>query len=95
MALISGFLVIVALGLLSEPLADRAFWQPRERLDFQDGDPFTGYVLKESGDYMTILNDDPRVIVQKDKRKLEDRDFCYPDHKARSSKLAADSPVCP
>jgi hypothetical protein len=77
------------------PLIAKDFWLPRERLDFQNEAPFTGYVLKESGDYLVILNDEPRVIVQKDKATLEDRDFCYPeDHKARSSKQA-DAPICP
>jgi hypothetical protein len=68
----------------------------RERLVFHNEAPFTGYVLKASEDYLVILHDEPRVIVEKENATLEDRDFCYPeDHKARSSKTAADSPTCP
>ena len=45
---------------------------------------------------LIILNDSPRVIVEKDKEVLEDRDFCYPeDHKAQSSRVKSDAPICP
>jgi hypothetical protein len=84
------------LWLLGPSLGGKTFWLPRERLVFQNEAPFTGYVVKVSEDQLMILNDKPRVIIQKDKDTLKDRDFCYPeDHKARSSKVAADSPVCP
>jgi hypothetical protein len=85
-------------GLLGvgSTLVDKTFWLPPERLAFQYEAPFTGYVLKTSEDHLIILNDRSRIIVEKPKATLQDRDFCYPeDHKARSSKLAADSPVCP
>jgi hypothetical protein len=72
------------------------FWLPHERLDFKHEPPFTGYVLKVSEDYLVILNDNPRVIVQRDKELLEDRDFCYgKDHKARASNVKSDAPECP
>jgi hypothetical protein len=92
--------VILVFGLALVPLvgvfADRIFWLPRESLDFKNEDPFTGYVLKVSEDHLVILNDRPRVIVEKHKDTLEDRDFCYPeDHKARSSNVKSDAPVCP
>jgi len=80
----------------AQAFAGRTFWLPREHLSFHGEDPFTGYVLRESEDRLVILNDGPRVIIQKDKDALEERDFCYPeDHKARSSKVAVDAPVCP
>jgi hypothetical protein len=84
------------LFLLGWTLLGKDFWLPRERLVFKNERPFTGYVLKVSEDQLIILNDKPRVVIQKDKTTFEDRDFCYPEnHKARSSKVAADSPVCP
>ena len=77
-------------------LTNKTFWLPRERLSFKNEAPFTGYVLKVSEDRLMILNDEPRVVIQKPKAALQDRDFCYPeDHKARSSRVAADSPICP
>jgi hypothetical protein len=77
-------------------IRDAEFWLPRERIDFQYEEPFTGYVLKMSEDYLVILRDKPRVIVEKKKKLLEDRDFCYPeDHPARSSKVKSDAPTCP
>jgi hypothetical protein len=79
-----------------DSLVSADFWLPRERLVFKGEAPFTGYVLKVSEDQLVILSDKPRLIIQKDGFSLADRDFCYPeDHKARSSKLAADLPVCP
>jgi hypothetical protein len=75
-----------------------AFWLPRERLDFQREAPFTGYVLKDSGDRLVILNDNPRVIIEKDKTTLEDRDFCYPeptDVEHVSEKVQSNLPACP
>jgi hypothetical protein len=95
-SLLTVALAITFLFGLGSTLVDKTFWLPRERLAFQNEAPFTGYVLKASEDHLIILNDSPRIIVEKPKATLQDRDFCYPeDHKARSSKLAADSPVCP
>jgi hypothetical protein len=96
MAVLAGGLAIAALWILLIPLADKTFWLPSERLAFQGQAPFTGYVLKVSEDHLVILNDTPRIIIEKPKKDLVDRDFCYPkDHKAQSSKVAKDSPVCP
>jgi hypothetical protein len=82
--------------ILVATLGSKTFWLPPERLAFQNEAPFTGYVLKASEDHLIILNDRPRIIIERPKATLQDRDFCYPDdHTARSSKLAADSPVCP
>jgi hypothetical protein len=93
-----GFSVGIFTATVIGPLIDtESFWLPRERLVFADAPqkPLIGYVLNTSGDHFIILNDDPRIIIEK-KGPLDDRDFCYPeDHKARSSNLAADSPVCP
>jgi len=89
-------LPVTAVLALGATLASKNFWLPPERLSFQNEAPFTGYVLKASDDHLIILNDNPRIIVEKPKATLQDRDFCYPeDHKARSSKVAEDSPVCP
>jgi hypothetical protein len=83
--------IIVALAIIGGE-----FWLPRERLVFKSEAPFTGYVLNTSGDHLVIMHDDLRIIIEKPKATLQDRDLCYPeDHKARSSKVAADSPVCP
>jgi hypothetical protein len=72
------------------------FWLPRERLVFRNEVPFTGYVLKESEDYLVILRDKPRVVVQKKKTTLDDRDFCYLGaHQSQFVKIAADAPACP
>jgi hypothetical protein len=84
------------LVLLGPLLASDNFWLPPERLIFANEAPFTGYVLRAGEDRLVILNDDPRIVVQMPKAALRDRDFCYPEgHKARSSKVAADSPACP
>jgi hypothetical protein len=89
-------LILLVIFIVGPPIATEKFWLPRERLIFTNEVPFTGYVLRVSEDRLVILNDDPRIIVQKPKGTLQDRDFCYPkDHKARSSKVAADSPACP
>jgi hypothetical protein len=89
-------LAFMAFVVLGATLGDRTFWLPRERLVFKNEEPFTGHVLKVSEDQLMILNDEPRIIIQRNKDALEDRDFCYPeDHKARSSKIASDSPACP
>ena len=80
----------------SAAIAADDFWLPRERLHFTNEAPFTGYVLKSSEDRFVVLSEDSRIIIEKPKATLQDRDFCYSeDHKARSSKMAADSPVCP
>jgi hypothetical protein len=93
---VSAFFVGSVLLGVGPALGEGTFWLPRERLVFQNEAPFTGYVLKVSEEHLIILNDRPRIIVQKPKATLQDRDFCYPEgHKARSSKVAADSPVCP
>jgi len=94
---VAGVLLAAAVVLaLGASFGTRTFWLPRERLSFNGEAPFTGYVLKASDDQLTILHDRPRIIIEKPKAALQDRDFCYPeDHKARSSKVAADSPVCP
>jgi hypothetical protein len=95
-AALLAFLAPIILLFLAPTLGDRTFWRPRERIVFQNEAPFTGYVLKVSEDRLVILNDTPRVVIQKDKDTLKDRDFCYPeDHEARSSRVAADLPVCP
>jgi hypothetical protein len=87
---------LVVLVAIAASLANKTFWLPPERLAFQSEVPFTGYVLKVSEDYVVVLNDSPRIIVEKPKASLRDRDFCYPeDHKARSSNLRSDSPACP
>jgi hypothetical protein len=94
----AALVVVVAIAVvgLGEILGGKTFWLPRERLVFKNEAPFTGYVLKVSEDQVVILNDEPRVIVEKHKELLEDRDFCYPeDHEARSSNVKSDAPVCP
>lgn len=71
-------------------LGERAFWLPRERLVFQNEAPLTGYVLEASEDHLIILNDRPRIVIEKPKATLQDRDLCYPeDHKARPPRLQA------
>lgn len=95
-SLLTVALAIAFLLSLGLALGERAFWLPPERFIFQNEAPFTGYVLKASEDHLIILNEHPRIIVEKPKATLQDRDFCYPEHhRARSSKVAADSPVCP
>jgi hypothetical protein len=97
---ITGATVLAFIGLLvvlfGPSTVTQDFWLPRERLAFKGEAPFTGYVLKAREDHLVILNDTPRIIIEKPKKDLEDRDLCYPkDHEARSSNVAADSPVCP
>lgn len=90
------FAAFMAVLFASASLAADDFWLPRERLQFKGKATFTGYVLNTGEGHIVILKDDPRLIIEKPQEELEDRDFCYPeDHKARSSSLAADSPVCP
>lgn len=71
------------------------FWLPRERLVFGDGKPLIGYVLKTSGDHFVILNDDPRIIIEKQGTPGE-RDFCYPErYKTDLEKAGEGMPPCP
>ena len=103
---------IVALGLLlamsilslAFPFLDNTFWLPRERLVFKEESAskeepaFTGYVLKTSEDYLTILKDKPRVIIERKKDTLKDRDYCYPkstDENPVSENVQANMPSCP
>jgi hypothetical protein len=77
---------------------DDTFWLPRERLDFQNEAPFTGYVLKESGDYLVIFKDKPRVIIERKKDSVDDRDFCHlrPTRiEPVSEKVRSNTPLCP
>jgi hypothetical protein len=99
LALTIAFMLLSYLDIpqaLAGAFAGKTFWLPPERIVFQNEAPFTGYVLKVNEDYLVILYDEPRIIIERKKTTLDDRDFCYPeDHKARSSKLASDAPVCP
>jgi hypothetical protein len=92
---VMALIIVVFLGLT---VGSKNFWLPRERLVFKD-EEYYGYVLKESGGHLVILNDKPRVVVEKDKGSLEDRDFCYSlDHRARdfeSMSLEFDMATCP
>jgi hypothetical protein len=96
-----GLLLLVAaltLGALIDILGSKTFWLPRERLDFQNEASFTGYVIRESGDYLVLLKDKPRVIIERKKDMLDDRDFCHPrptDEEAVSEKVQSNTPVCP
>jgi hypothetical protein len=54
-----------------------ALWLPRERLRFAGEKAFTGYVLKSSEGYLTIMNAHPRVIFQKKMSNLRERGICY------------------
>jgi hypothetical protein len=90
----------LAVWLLGGPFVNKTFWLPRERLDFQNEDAFTGYVLKVSEGQLMILKDKPRVIIQRKKDTLEDRDFCHPrprptDIHPVSEKVQSNTPVCP
>jgi hypothetical protein len=86
--------IIVVIGIFS--LAGQTFWLPRERLVFEGEAPFTGYVLKASEDYMVILNHDPRIIIQKRKSTLSNREFCYSKYyETESRKAGRDLPICP
>jgi hypothetical protein len=75
---ISLFVGSIAL-LLVFVFASKDFWLPRERLVFKGEAPFTGYVLRQ-GDRLVILNDDPRIIIQKSEDDLTERDFCYDEN---------------
>lgn len=93
---VSGIFVIAIIPALWPVLGSQNFWLPRERLVFRNETPFTGYVLRANDDRLVILEDQSRVIVQKVRDALQDRDYCYPsDHKALSSMIPADSPLCP
>ena len=62
-------------------------WLPRERVDFSsEEDDLIGYVLKTSGDNFIILNDDPRIIIEKKGPPLR-RDLCYPRDKGHEKAL--------
>ena len=78
------WIVFLFVGLIRtiHPLRNAGdFWLPREHLIFEhEENHLIGYVLKESGDHFVILNDDPRIIIEK-KGPLQDRDFCYPRNK--------------
>ena len=95
------FLSVVALILwiLVGILGSKTFWLPRERLAFQNEVPFTGYVLKVNEDYLVILKDRPRVIIERKKDTLDDRDFCHPrptdEEEEVSGKVQSSTPVCP
>lgn len=53
-------------------------WLPRERLVFEsEENALIGYVLKTSGDHFIILNDDPRIVIEK-QGPLRRRNLCYP-----------------
>jgi hypothetical protein len=96
LALFAIFAAVIIFASLS--IVDDTFWLPRERLVFQNEAPFTGYVLKESGDYLVILKDKPRVIIERKKETLDDRDFCHPgptDEEPISEKVQSNTPVCP
>jgi hypothetical protein len=88
---------LVVLILLINFLHNDDFWLPPERLSFRGEAPFTGYVLRSNDDYFVIMNDNPRVIVEKPKSSLLDRDLCYHDDpELRTSKtVRSNIPVCP
>jgi hypothetical protein len=101
-ALLVVSLIFFAFMLLRSSLLDRTFWLPPERLVFQNQDKnretFTGYVLKVSEDYLIILKDRPRVIIERKKDSLEDRAICHPkpsDAGTVSEKVQSHTPVCP
>jgi hypothetical protein len=77
--------------------AAKTFWLPRERLIFQGENPFTGYVLRANEEYLVILKDSPRVIVERPKELLDDRDFCHPVDlsPAVSQRVRSNLPFCP
>jgi hypothetical protein len=64
------------------PLFDAdTFWLPREHLVFANEKTHViGYVLNASDNHFVILNDDPRIIIEK-KGPPQDRDFCYAKNK--------------
>ena len=93
--------IAVAILFSGTWIVDDAFWLPRERLVFQSEAPFTGYVLKESGDYLVILKERPRVIIERKKDTLDTlngRDFCHPRPSYEGEvpeKVQSNTPVCP
>jgi hypothetical protein len=99
-------ILAVVLFLLTWPVVaslvdPENFWLPRERLVFEDDfankkPPLIGYVLKTSGDHFVILNDDPRIIIEKQGR-LRERAFCYPEegYEEHFKDVGQDMPPCP
>jgi hypothetical protein len=73
-----GVLGVVMLGALLGPITSVEFWLPPERLMFTGEDAFTGYVLKSDGDHVVVMKDNPRIIIEKPKSALRERNFCYP-----------------
>jgi hypothetical protein len=90
-------LILWTVYVFSAYIATDAFWLPRERLVFIAEQPFTGYVLRSNDDHFVIMYDDPRVIVEKPKASLSDRDFCNPYRPANAAPKSIQSnlPVCP
>lgn len=101
-----GVLGVLMLGVLVGPITGGEFWLPRERLMFTGEDAFTGYVLKSDGDHFVVMKDDPRIIIEKPKAALRERNFCYlkvygerlfpiPLETTGRNVLRRETPVCP
>jgi hypothetical membrane protein len=88
----SGLLLVVVI------VTDRSFWLPRERLVFNNEAPFTGYVIKQNSNYLVIMKDDPRVIIEKPEKELAERNICYQvirDYNPIPKEARGEVPVCP
>jgi hypothetical protein len=72
-------LVAGAQQFAMDTIVSKDFWLPKERLVFaSERKPVVGYVLKTGDNHFVILNDDPRIIIEK-QGKLSERDYCYPE----------------
>ena len=90
------FSLLLAL-VLTLSISDDDFWLPKERLVFKGESPLTGYVLRTSDEYVVVMKDRPRAIVERPKDSLLDRDFCYTDrpYHPASERMHANLPECP
>ena len=84
------------LGTLESIFGRDSFWLPRERLIFNAEHPFTGYVINANEDHLIVMNDDHRILIEKSKADLRDRDFCYPEwYEDEFNEAGQVVPTCP
>jgi hypothetical protein len=89
-------LLIIGVSVAQSVFGRDTFWLPRERLVFDGERPFTGYVIRVNEDHLVVMNDDPRIIIEKKRNDLHDRAICYPEWYEDEFKEAERAvPTCP
>jgi hypothetical protein len=96
LAILTGTLIGLLWALFSVSILDTSFWLPGERLVFKGERALSGYVLKTNEDHLIILQDHPRIIIEKPKANLLERELCYPpNYKAKVKSTGRELPDCP